>query len=75
MARRRFEGEWKERRLGDHLRFLRHRDIPRSDLTGYGTVKYVHYGDIHKAADVYLDPNVSPMPIPEDANEGGFHDP
>ena len=56
-------GEWERRRLGDHLRFLRHRAIPRSDLTGYGTVKYVHYGDIHKATDVYLNPNVSPMPI------------
>ena len=57
-----FGGEWEQRRLGDHLRFLRHGAIPRSDLIGNGTVKYLHYGDIHKAGDVYLDPSVRPMP-------------
>ena len=57
-----FGGEWEMRRLGDHLTFLRHGAIPRSDLTGDGTVKYLHYGDIHRAADVYLNPNVGPVP-------------
>ena len=57
-----FGGEWDMTRLGDHLTFLRHGAIPRSELTSDGTVKYVHYGDIHKAADVYLNPNVRPMP-------------
>ena len=57
-----FGGEWETRRLGDHLTFLRHGAIPRSGLTSDGTVKYLHYGDIHKAADVYLNPNLRPMP-------------
>ena len=57
-----FEGEWEVRRLGDHLRFLRHGTNSRSDLTMDGTMQYLHYGDIHTSAKVYLDPTVTPMP-------------
>ena len=57
-----FGGEWEKRRLGDHLRFLRHGAIPRSDLSDDGTVKYLHYGDIHRLVDVYLNPSVRSMP-------------
>ena len=66
MARRRFEGEWKERRLGDHLRFLRHGTFSRSDLTPIGQdtggVKYLHYGDIHTSERLYLDPTATALP-------------
>ena len=57
-----FAGEWEVRRLGDHLSFLRHGTNSRSDLTMDGTIRYLHYGDIHTSADVYLDPTVTPMP-------------
>ena len=57
-----FGGEWETQRLGDHLKFLRHGTIPRSGLTSDGTVQYLHYGDIHKTTDVYLNPNVRQMP-------------
>ena len=57
-----FGGEWKKRRLGEHLRFLRHGAIPRSGLIDDGTVKYLHYGDIHRFVDVYLNPSVRTMP-------------
>ncbi len=57
-----FGREWEVRRLGDHLKFLRHGTNSRSDLTMDGTIQYLHYGDIHTSADVYLDPTVTPMP-------------
>ena len=57
-----FGGEWETRRLEDHLKFLRHGSIPRSELSADDPVKYLHYGDIHKATDMYLNPNVRAMP-------------
>ena len=60
-----FGGEWEKRRLGDHLRFLRHGAIPRSGLSDDGTVKYLHYGDIHRFVGVYLNPSVRSMPTLE----------
>ena len=57
-----FGEEWKVKRLGDHLTFLRHGINSRSDLTMDGAIQYLHYGDIHSSADVCLDPRVTPMP-------------
>ena len=57
-----FGGEWEMRRLGDHLRFLRHGTNPRSDLTTDGTVEYLHYGDIHTFTDAHFDPRDRSMP-------------
>ena len=57
-----FRGKWEVRRLGDHLKFLRHGTHPRSNLTTDGTTHYLHYGDIHTSVDVYLDPKVTRMP-------------
>jgi type I restriction enzyme S subunit len=57
-----FSGEWKTKRLGDHVKFLRHGINSRADLTNEGSVKYLHYGDIHTSPDVYLDPRVTAMP-------------
>ena len=57
-----FGGKWEAWRLGDHLQFLRHGTNSRSDLTMDGSIQYLHYGDIHTSADVYLDPMVTPMP-------------
>ena len=61
-----FEREWQTRRLGNHLRFLRHGSFPRSYLVPNGEVgggvKYLHYGDIHTSEQVYLDPTATALP-------------
>ena len=61
-----FGGEWETRRLGNHLRFLRHSSLPRSYLAPHGQggrgVKYLHYGDIHTSERVYLDPTATALP-------------
>ena len=62
MKATRFGDDWEMRWLGDHLKFLRHGTNPRSDLTTNGSVRYLHYGDIHTSADPYLDPHARPMP-------------
>lgn len=51
-----FTGEWEVKRLGDHVTFLRHGANSRAELLPEGQVKYLHYGDIHAYASVYLDP-------------------
>lgn len=62
-----FSGEWEIKRLGEHVAFLRHGVNSRADLTSDGAVKYLHYGDIHTTADVYLEPGSDQMPrLPAD---------
>lgn len=62
-----FRGEWEVRRLGDHVRFLKNGVYSRADLTGDGSLKYLHYGDIHASRHVMLDPNITEMPsLPRD---------
>ncbi len=51
-----FEGEWEEKRLGDHVIFLRNGVNSRAELTLDDPVKYLHYGDIHSCTSVMLDP-------------------
>ncbi len=58
----RFGDDWEMRLMGDHLKFLRHGTNPRSDLTTDGSVRYLHYGDIHASSNPYLDPDARPMP-------------
>ena len=57
-----FSGKWVTKRLGNHVRFLRHGTNSRSELTSGGALKYLHYGDIHKTPSVYLDPCATSMP-------------
>lgn len=56
-----FSGEWKMMRLGDHVRFLRNGTNARAELTSTGTVKYLHYGDIHACTRVHLHPDDLPF--------------
>lgn len=61
-----FTGEWRVTRLGDHLAFLKHGTNSRAELTTKGTVNYLHYGDIHGAPGVTLNPSATLMPyLPE----------
>lgn len=57
-----FDGEWKVRRLGEHVTFLRNGVHSRAELTAEGRVKYLHYGDIHTSERVRLDPLLTTMP-------------
>jgi len=57
-----FSGKWEVKRLGDHATFLRNGVNSRAELTGDGSVKYLHYGDIHTAMSVLLDPGKMEMP-------------
>ncbi len=49
-----FDGEWVIQRLGDHVEFLRNGVNSRAELLPEGTVRYLHYGDIHACNDTYL---------------------
>lgn len=61
-----FSGEWEMRRLGDHLSFLRNGVNSRAELSNEGDVRYLHYGEIHGAECLLLNPIKTPMPrLPE----------
>ncbi len=57
-----FSGEWEVRRLGSYVRFLKNGSHSRAQLTGNGSRKNLHYGDIHTSTRVVLDPRVTAMP-------------
>lgn len=57
-----FSGEWKVKRLGDHLSFLRNGTNSRAELTTEGDVRYLHYGDIHGSQHLLLNPAKTSMP-------------
>jgi type I restriction enzyme, S subunit len=62
-----FSGEWENIVLGEHVTFLRTGVNSRAELTNDGSVKYLHYGDIHTSNQVRLDPRVTAMPsLPEE---------
>lgn len=58
----RFSGEWEEKRLGDHLTFLKNGVNSRAELSCSDDVRYLHYGDIHGSSQVMLDPASVEMP-------------
>lgn len=57
-----FSGEWETKRLGEHVTFLRNGVNSRAELSSDGSIKYLHYGDIHTSSALYLDPKVRSMP-------------
>ncbi|AOJ00758.1 hypothetical protein WS70_02110 [Burkholderia mayonis] len=58
-----FEGEWTVTRLGDHATLIRNGVYSRAELSIDGSVKYLHYGDIHTSGAVYLNPSKAIMPF------------
>ena len=50
-----FGGEWKVKTFGEIFNFLSTGNNSRSDLSEYGEVKYIHYGDIHTKWKYFLD--------------------
>lgn len=57
-----FSGEWRVRRLGDHLSFLNNGTNSRAELSADGDIQYLHYGDIHGSQHLLLNPTKTPMP-------------
>lgn len=57
-----FSGEWETKRLSDFVSFLRHGTNSRAELSTAGSVRYLHYGDVHTTSGVRLDPRVTTMP-------------
>lgn len=57
-----FTAPWQEKRLGDHVTFLKNGVQSRAQLTHDDTVRYLHYGDIHVSANVCLDLRDTEMP-------------
>lgn len=59
-----FTDEWKVKRLGDHVTFLRNGVNARAELRKEGSVRYLHYGDVHACSDVFISPLTLPA-LPE----------
>ena len=63
-----FNGEWESVSLGSHVTFLKTGSNSRAELTDEGSIRYLHYGDIHTTDQVYLDAGVTSMPfLPEES--------
>lgn len=52
----RFTSEWKTRKLGGHVSFLKTGSNSRAELGIDGPVRNLHYGDIHASSSVFLCP-------------------
>jgi type I restriction enzyme S subunit len=57
-----FTDPWQEKRLGDHVSFLRNGVHSRAQLTINDPVCYLHYGDIHVSSSLRLDLRRATMP-------------
>lgn len=58
-----FKEEWALTRLGDHATLIRNGVYSRAELSIDGSVKYLHYGDIHTSGAVHLNPSEAIMPF------------
>ena len=58
-----FRGEWEVKRLGDIFQALSTANNPRADLSEFGDVGYVHYGDIHTHSSAFLDCGLTTLPL------------
>jgi len=57
-----FTAPWQEKRLGDHVSFLRNGVHSRAQLTLNDPICYLHYGDIHVSPLIRLDLSKAIMP-------------
>jgi type I restriction enzyme S subunit len=55
-----FQGEWRVKRLGDHVKFMRNGVNSHAELTHNDGVKCLHYGYIHGSTSGLLDPSDLP---------------
>ena len=57
-----FTEPWQKKRLGDHVIFLKNGIQSRAQLTLDDPVRYLHYGDVHVSADIFLNLRNTVMP-------------
>ena len=50
-----FSAKWEAKRLGQYVTFLRTGTYARAKLSPTGSLKYLHYGDIHKTTKTLFD--------------------
>ncbi|MGH8532533.1 MAG: restriction endonuclease subunit S [Gammaproteobacteria bacterium] len=58
-----FSGEWEVKRFDELFRFLNTANNPRADLSEFGDVGYIHYGDIHTSTATFLDCAAQALPL------------
>jgi type I restriction enzyme S subunit len=54
--------DWRLVRLGDHVTYVKTVALSRAQLDGTSSLRYLHYGDIHKGSAVLLDASAESMP-------------
>ncbi len=57
-----FHEAWRQKRLGDHVAFLKNGVQSRAQLTLNDPVRYLHYGDIHVSQSLRLNIRETEMP-------------
>ncbi|MDG4549681.1 MAG: restriction endonuclease subunit S, partial [Candidatus Contendobacter sp.] len=67
-----FSGEWEVKQFGDLFQFLSTANNPRADLSEFGDVGYVHYGDIHTTNSAFLNCSETVLPLIEKNRVAGF---
>ncbi|MFO1420935.1 MAG: restriction endonuclease subunit S [Candidatus Competibacteraceae bacterium] len=67
-----FSGEWEVKQFGDFFQFLSTANNPRADLSEFGDVGYVHYGDIHTTNSAFLNCSETVLPLIEKNRVAGF---
>jgi type I restriction enzyme, S subunit len=58
-----FSEKWEERQIGEIFQFLSTANNSRSDLSEYGEIKYIHYGDIHTKWRTFVDCSRDELPL------------
>lgn len=61
-----FSGEWETMRYGDIFQFISSANYTREDLTDTGSIRYIHYGDIHTKFENYVDLSDASIPTIQD---------
>lgn len=61
-----FSGEWETMRYGDIFQFISSANYTREDLTDAGSIRYIHYGDIHTKFENYVDLSDASIPTIQD---------
>ncbi|MGE5342112.1 MAG: restriction endonuclease subunit S [Candidatus Omnitrophota bacterium] len=62
-----FTGEWRTRTFGELFTFLSTANCSRDELTEFGEIGYIHYGDIHTRWSHFL--NLSRQTVPRIAKQ------
>ena len=57
-----FSGDWEVKTLGEFVTFLKTGTFSRAQLDTDGTIRYLHYGDIHTSRNIILKPDQELMP-------------